>query len=126
MYINCRNVNESNTTKLILSVLCSSLKNKKCGLYFVLCAKIHFVSWKNFSNVEKHFVSQKKFWSSSSKKHFVSQAKNIYDTGVVDREKASWKNLIVNLVLIFNSGLIINSILIFKHSKILIRLLKLT
>lgn len=41
----------------------------------------------NFSDVEKHFVSQKNFRSSSSKKHFVSQAKNIYGTGAVDRKK---------------------------------------
>ena len=92
MYINCRNVSDSKTIQSILSCLCSLFENKKCGLYFVWCAKIYFVSWKNFSNVEKHFVSQKKFRSSSSKKHFVSQAKNIYGTGAVDRKKAPWKN----------------------------------
>ena len=93
MYRKCRNVNESNTNKDILSDSCSLLKNKKCGLYFVWCAKIYFVSWKKFSNVEKHFVSQKNFSSSSSKKHFVSQAKNIYGTGAVDRKKCRGKKI---------------------------------
>ena len=126
MYINCRNVDESKTIQSILSCLCSLFENKKCGLYFVWCAKIYFVSWKNFSNVEKHFVSQKNFRSSSSKKHFVSQAKNIYGTGAVDRKKAFWKKLIVNLVLMFNCSLVINSSLVFKRSEILIQLMKLT
>ena len=69
----------------------------------------------------KSILFRKKFFrSSSSKKHFVSQAKNIYGTGSVDREKASWKKSIVNLLLMFNCSLL------FKLSEILIQLMKLT
>ena len=74
----------------------------------------------DFTNVEKHFVSQKIFRSSSSKKHFVSQAKYIYGTGAVDRKKSPWKKSIVNLFLMFNCSLL------FKHSEILIQFTKLT
>ena len=74
----------------------------------------------NFSNVEKHFVSQKNFFrSSSSKKHFVSQAKNIYGTGAVGIKKAPWKKLIANIVLMFNCSLV------FNRSEILIQFHKL-
>lgn len=78
MYINCRNVNESNTIQSILSCLCSLFENKKCGLYFVWCAKIYFVSWKILVMWKSILFRKKIFRSSSSKKHFVSQAKNIY------------------------------------------------
>ena len=43
--------------------------------------------------VWKSILFRKKiFRSSSSKKHFVSQAKNIYGTGAVDRKKYLGKN----------------------------------
>lgn len=92
-YINCRNVNESNTIKYILSDLCSLLKNKRCGLYFVLRAKIYFVSFKNFSSVEKHFVSQKKFFGVLVVKSILfHRQKNIYGTGAVYRKKCRGKS----------------------------------
>ena len=44
------------------------------------------VMWKSI------LFRKKNFSSSSSKKHFVSQAKNIYGTGAVDRKKCRGKN----------------------------------
>ena len=44
------------------------------------------VMWKSI------LFRKKIFRSSSSKKHFVSQAKNIYGTGDVDRKKRRGKN----------------------------------
>ena len=78
VYINCRNVSESKTIQSILSGLCSLFENKKCGLYFVWCAKIYFVSWKNFSNVEKHFVSQKKIFGALVVKSILSHRQKTY------------------------------------------------
>ena len=43
------------------------------------------VMWKSI------LFRKKNFRSSSSKKHFVSQEKNIYGTGAVDRKKSPWK-----------------------------------
>ena len=63
---------------------------------------------------------KKIFRSSSSKKHFVSQVKNIYGTGAVDRKKSTMEKLIVNLFLMFNCSLV------FNRSEILIKLTKLT
>ena len=127
MYRKCRNVNESNTNKDILSDSCSLLKNKKCGLYFVWCAKIYFVSWKNFSSVEKHFVSQKKFFRALVVKSILSHKQKIYMVLVQWTEKkCRGKKLIVNLFLIFNRCLNVNCSLIFKYSKILIQFHKLT
>ena len=50
----------------------------------------NLVMWKSI------LFRKKKFRSSSSKKHFVSQAKKIYGTGAVERKKASCKKSIVN------------------------------
>ena len=72
------------------------------------------VMWKSI------LFRKKIFRSYSSKKHFVSQAKNIYGTGSVDRKKAPWEKMIVNLFLIFNCSLV------FKCSEILIQFTKLT
>ena len=45
------------------------------------------VMWKSI------LFRKKIFRSSSSKKHFVSQVKNIYGTGEADRKKAPWKKI---------------------------------
>ena len=78
------------------------------------------VMWKSI------LFRKKIFSSSSSKKHFVSQAKKYIWYWCSGQKKMSWKKLIVNLFLIFNRCLIINSSLIFKHSEILIQFHKLT
>ena len=126
MYINCRNVNESNTirTFCLTCVHCWRTRDVDCILFGVQNSILFrgkiLVMWKSI------LFRKKIFRSSSSKKHFVSQAKNIYGTGTVDRKKASWEKLIVNLFLMFNCSLVINSSLVFKQSEILIQFPKLT
>ena len=68
-------------------VNCRRTRNVDCILSgvqkFILFRGKVLVVWKSI------LFRKKIFRSSSSKKHFVSQAKNIYGTGSVDRKKST-------------------------------------
>lgn len=85
-YINCRNVNESNTirTFCLACVHCLRTWNVDC----ILSGVQNSILFRGKILVmRKSILFRKKiFRSSSSKKHFVSQAKNIYGTGALDKK----------------------------------------
>ena len=84
--INCRNANKSNTIKdiCLTCVHCWRTRDVDCILSGVQ-KSILFRG--NFLVMRKSILFRKKiFRSSSSKKHFVSQAKNIYGTGALDKK----------------------------------------
>lgn len=61
-------------------------------VFCLVCKNLFCFVEKNLVMWKSILFRKKNFWSSSSKKHFVSQAKNIYGTGAVDRKKCRGKN----------------------------------
>lgn len=71
----------------IFCLACVHCRSTRNVSYILSGVEKHFVSWKTLVMLKSILFRKNFFRSSSSKKHFVSQAKNIYGTGAVDRKK---------------------------------------